>query len=428
MDLVVEGKAYIKGTFENCCIGINDGRITEIKKVMKGDKHIDFGNKLIIPAGVDAHVHFRDPGMMQKEDFSTGSLAAAFGGIGCVFDMPNTIPQTTNVQSITEKIDNAQRKSYTDFGVYAGVTSDNLKQIEKMGKKSSGFKIYLGNTTLSLIFDKKKLREAIDLIGITGKPVLFHAEDEECLIKCKSQETGISDHMRFRPAGCEEISIKDIISASSGLNSRVHICHLSSCDGLELLKNKPSNISFGVTPHHCLLSADKVMGSQTFYKVNPPIRSSFDKESLFNAVKNGIADILESDHAPHTCDEKDVDFDSAPSGLPGVETMLPLFLYLAKEGVLSYQRVISLICMRPAELLQVNKGKIEIGYDADLVVVDLKEDECKIKSDMLHSKCGWSPFEDWPAIFPSHVFVRGEKLIEDHEIQVNQGFGRFVGA
>jgi len=427
MDLVVEGKAYINGAFEDCCIGIDDGKIVEIKKILNGDNYLDFGNKLILPAGVDAHVHFRDPGMTRKEDFSSGSLAAAFGGIGCVFDMPNTVPQTTTVQSITDKISNAEKKSFVDFGVYAGVTSDNLNKIESMGKKCSGFKVYLGNTTLALLFDKKKLHEAIDLIGIAGKPVLFHAEDEECLIKCKSQETGISDHMRFRPAGCEEISIRDIFTASSGLNTKVHICHVSSCDGLELLKNRPSNVSFGVTPHHCLLSVERTRGSQTFYKVNPPIRSSFDKESLFKVVKNGVADILESDHAPHTRDEKDVDFDAAPSGLPGVETMYPLFLYLAKNGVMSYQRVVSLLCMRPAQLLQVNKGSIAVGYDADLVIVDLKDDECRIKSDMLHSKCGWSPFEDWPAVFPSSVFVRGEKLIEDHEIQVSQGFGKFVG-
>ena len=428
MDLVVEGKAYINGTFDNCCIGIKDGKIAEIKKVLKGENHLDFGNKLILPAGVDAHVHLRDPGMTQKEDFSSGTLAAAYGGISCVFDMPNTIPQTTNVESITDKISSAEHKSYVDFGIYAGVTNDNLKNIEKMGKKCSGFKIYLGNTTLALLFDKKKLHEAIDLIGLTGKPALFHAEDEECLIKCKSQETSVSDHMRYRPAGCEETSIRDILNVSSGLNAKVHICHLSSCDGLELLKNKPSNVTFGVTPHHSLLSVEKARGSQTFYKVNPPIRSSFDKESLFKAVKNGVADILESDHAPHSQDEKDVDFDLAPSGLPGVETMYPLYLYLAKEGVISYQRVISLLCMRPAQLLGVNKGRIDFGYDADLVVVDIKEDACRIKSDMLHSKCGWSPFEDWPAVFPNHVFVRGEKLIEDHEIQVSQGYGRFVGA
>lgn len=427
MDLSVEGKVYINGTFENCCIGIDNGKIVAVKKILKADEHFDFGNKLILPAGVDLHVHFRDPGMIHKEDFSTGSLAAVFGGVSCVFDMPNTIPQTTTLVNLSDKISNGEKKSYVDFGVYAGVTNNNIKDVKKLARKCNGFKIFLGNTTVALMFDKTNLRNVLSTINITGKPVLFHAEDEECLIKNRSRENDLADHLRSRPAGCEEISIRDIFNASQGLGNRIHICHVSSCEGLELLKNRASNISCGVTPHHSLLSVEKNLGTPSFYKVNPPVRTSFDKEALFNSLKNGLVDILESDHAPHTRDEKAVDFDSVPCGLPGVETMYPLFLYLVKKEILSFQRLISLMCTRPAELIGIPKGKIEVGRDADFVVVDFK-DVGKIRSENLHSKCGWTPFEDWSAVFPECVFVRGEKLIEDHEIQVSQGFGRFVGA
>lgn len=427
MDLTIEGKAYFNGCFNDCCIGIQDGKISEIKKILKGDKHIKFGNKLILPAGIDIHVHFRDPGMTNKEDFSTGSMAAAFGGISCVFDMPNTIPQTTTLEAISDKISMADKKSHVDFGVYAGVVDNNISKIMPLAKKCSGFKIYLGSSTIALAFDKRKLRTALEAISKTDKLVLFHAEDEELLIKNKGVEKNIVDHLHMRPSVCEETSIKQIIQASNGLNLKLHICHLSSLDGLELLKKRPNNVSCGVTPHHSLLSADKPVGSQTFYKVNPPIRSSFDKESLFNAVKNGVIDVLESDHAPHTKDEKDAEFNDSPSGLPGVETMFPLFLHLAKKEVFQFQRVISLLCQRPADLLSIPKGRIEVGRDADLIVVDLKN-ECRIKSSKLHSKCGWTPFEDWPAVFPSDVFVRGEKIIENNELQVSQGFGKFVGA
>jgi len=427
MDLSVEGKTFINGSFEKCCIGIKKGKITAIKKILKADEHYDFGNKLVLPAGVDLHVHFRDPGMAHKEDFATGSMAAVFGGISCVFDMPNTIPQTTTVQDLSDKINNCEKKSFVDFGVYAGVTNNNITHIEKLAKKCNGFKIYLGNTTGALMFDKKNLRGVFKNSSKTGKPVLFHAEDEKCLIKNKSVEKGLIDHLRFRPTECEEISIKDIFQASQGIAPRIHICHVSSCEGLEILKNKPGNISSGVTPHHSLLSAEKNLGTQTFYKVNPPLRTSFDKEALFNGIKNGLVDIIESDHAPHTRDEKSVDFDEAPSGLPGVETTYPLFLHLVKKEILSFQRLISLLCIRPAELMGIPKGKLEVGYDADIIVVDFK-DVCKIKSEDLHSKCGWSPFEDWSAAFPECVFIRGEKLIDDHEIQVKSGFGRFVGA
>ena len=193
-----------------------------------------------------------------------------------------------------------------------------------------------------------------------------------------------------------------------------------------MLKGHLGNVSFGVTPHHSLLNVEKKLGFQSFYKVNPPIRTSFDKEALFNAINNGFVDILESDHAPHTMEEKNVDFDVAPSGVPGVETMYPLFLYLVKKGFLSFQRLTSVLCTRPAELVGVSKGCIDKGFDADFIVVDLKE-ERRIRSDNLHSKCGWTPFEDWPAVFPSCVFIRGEKVIDDYEIQVSKGFGRFVG-
>jgi dihydroorotase len=427
MDLTLEGKAYINGAFEQCCIGIDNGKIKEIKKILKGDEHLNFANKLILPAGVDVHVHFRDPGLTHKEDFYSGSLAAAFGGISCVFDMPNTIPQTTTIQNLNDKILSSGKKSVVDFGIYAGVTNDNLKMIEKLGKKCNAFKIYLGNTTVALMFNKKNLREALDLISITHKPVLLHAEDEECLIQNKSQEQALSDHLHSRPSGCEEISIKDVLEASKGINSKIHICHLSSCEGMELLKNRSRNISCGVTPHHSLLSVERDLTTQAFYKVNPPIRTSFDKEILFNALKNGMVDVLESDHAPHTRDEKNVDFDEAPSGVPSVETMYPLFLYLVKKEALSFQRLISLMCTRPADLMEIPKGRIEVGRDADFIIVDLKN-ESRIESNKLHSKCGWTPFEDWPAIFPESVFIRGERVIDNQEIQVSKGFGRFVGA
>ena len=427
MDLSVEGKAFINGSFEDCCIGIDKGKIIQIKKILKADEHYKFRNKLILPAGIDMHVHFRDPGMTHKEDFSTGSKAAVFGGISCVFDMPNTIPQTTSIQNLNDKLSNIGKKSYVDFGVYAGITNNNNNDIEKLSKKCNGFKIYLGNTTVALMFDKNNLINVLKNISKTGKPVLFHAEDEQCLIKNKSIEKNLNDHLHYRPSVCEEISINDIFQASQDIASRIHICHVSSCEGLELLKKRAGNISCGVTPHHSLISVEKNLGTQSLYKVNPPIRTSFDKEALFNGVKNGLIDVIESDHAPHTLDEKSKDFNEAPSGLPGVETIYPLFLNLVKKEALSFQRLISSLCIRPAELIGVPKGKIEVGYDADFIIVDFK-DICKIKSENLHSKCGWSPFEDWPAIFPKNVFIRGEKLIDDHEIQVKSGFGRFVGA
>ena len=426
MDLTIEGKVFINNVFENCCIGISDGHITEVKKILKADDHLDFKNKLILPSGIDIHVHFRDPGLTHKEDFSTGSMAAMFGGISCVFDMPNTKPNTTSVESISDKISIASKKSYVDFGIYAGVTNENISSIDSLAKRCSGFKLYLGSSTGALAFDKKRLRNCLERISDSEKPVLFHAEDEELLDKNKALEENVIDHLHNRPSVCEETSIKEIYAASHGLNLNVHICHVSSIDGVELLKLRPNNFTFGVTAHHSLLSIENIKGSQNFYKVNPPIRSSFDREALFNSLVNETADNLESDHAPHTKEEKDASFNEVPSGVPGVETLYPLFLYLAKKNIISFQILNSLICRRPASLFNLSKGSIEVGNDADLIVVDLRE-ETRIKSENLHSKCGWTPYEDWRAIFPSDVFIRGKRVIEGGEIQAKIGFGNFIG-
>jgi len=426
MDLTIEGKAYINGNFEDCCVGITDGRISAIKKILKADEHYNFRGKAILPAGIDIHVHFRDPGLTHKEDFSTGTNAAVHGGISCVFDMPNTIPQTTTLQTISDKIISAGKKAYVDFGIYAGITDGNIKNIDELAKKCCGFKIYLGGTTNSLQLSSNNLKETFDGIKSTNKPVLIHAEDNNCLVKHKLKENSLVDHMNSRPAECEETAIKNIIKTSRDTNARVHICHLSSIEGLELLRKRSKNISCGVTPHHLLFTAQDDLKPQSHYKVNPPLRSNFDREALFDALKNGLIDILESDHAPHTLEEKDKEFNDIPSGLPGVETTFPLFLYMAKKETLSFQRLISLLCEKPTELLNIPKGRIQIGRDADFIVVDLKKDR-KIKSENLHSKCGWTPFEGLSAIFPECVFVRGEKLIEDYEMLGAKGFGKFVG-
>ena len=426
MDLTIEGKAYVNGTFEQCCIGITDGKISEIKKILNADEHLNFGNTLILPAGIDMHVHFRDPGFTHKEDFYTGSKAAVFGGISCVFDMPNTKPQTTTTNALLEKKDIAKKKSVIDFGLYSAITNGNIEKIDELSKHCSGFKIFLGTTTNSFQLNEQKLKVALSKAHQSNKITLIHAENEQCLKKNKMGEQNLKDHLRSRPSICEETSIKNIVDISKNIPSNIHVCHLSSCEGYEALQTRTKNISVGVTPHHLFFGIDNIDSNQSYYKVNPPIRSKFDREVLWNGIKNGFIDVLESDHAPHTLDEKESEFEEAPTGMPGVEVMYPLFLSEAKKDHLSFNRLLSLLCETPAKLMNIPKGKIEVGRDADLIIVDLKK-EAKIKSENLHSKCGWTTFENKNAIFPTHVFVRGEKLIEDREIQVNQGFGRFVG-
>lgn len=426
MDLTIEGKAYVDGTFKKCCIGIDDGRISAIKKILKGNRHINFGNNLILPAGIDIHVHFRDPGITYKEDFYSGSLSAAYGGVSCVFDMPNNIPPTIDSKSLSKKIKIADKNSFIDFGIYCCVTNKNINKLKELAKYCSGFKIFLGESTNSLNLENSKLREAFREINSINKPVLVHAEDNKCLLQHGFAEKTLKDHLLARPSVCEEKSIKNILKSTEDISPNIHICHLSSSNGLDLLRNRPKNISCGVTPHHLLFSLEKNMKPETWYKVNPPIRLKDDKERLFEGIRNGCINILESDHAPHTIEDKCLEFSEAPSGIPGVETMVPLFLFLAKKGKISFSRLISIMCEEPANLICPGKGKIEFGRDADFIIVDLKK-ECKINSEKLHYKCEWTPFNELKAIFPTHLFVRGESIIKDCELIEIQGFGKFVG-
>ncbi|KYK20118.1 hypothetical protein AYK25_04895 [Thermoplasmatales archaeon SM1-50] len=426
MDLTIEGQLYHNGAFEYGCLAVTQGKIVAIKKILKTDIHLNVGNKLILPAGVDLHVHFRDPGFTHKEDFSTGSQAAAFGGISCVFDMPNTHPQTTTIKALKEKKQIASEKSLVDFGLYAAICDENIGKIGELSAFCNGFKIFLGSTTHSLKLNNQNLRVALRETNRTKKITLIHAEDEHCLQTHKDREQTLIDHLRCRSAECEETALKNILNNADNLSSPIHICHLSSCEGFEMIRNRPHNISVGVTPHHLFFDVQSINTKQTFYKVNPPIRSSFDRDTLWYGVNNTYIDIFESDHAPHTEEEKNVDFDSAPSGLPGIETIYPLFLSAMKRGLLSLDTLLALLCERPAQLLNIPKGKIEVGRDADFIVVDLKNTRT-ISAETLHSKCGWTPFEGFPGIFPSMLFIRGEKVIDDHQLVVKKTFGKCVG-
>jgi dihydroorotase len=425
MDLTIEGKAYINGAFEQCCIGISEGKIVSIKKVLRADDHLNFGHKLLLPAGIDCHVHFRDPGFTHKEDFFTGSCAAAFGGLSCIFDMPNTNPPSTTVNALREKKQQATRQTVVDFGVYAALTDDTLTSLPALSPHCHGFKIFLGSSTNSLLLNEKLLSKALHQASQEHKPTFIHAESEQCLQRHTGSEHTLKDHLQNRPSRCEEQAIVSVLNDLPHHDSQVHICHVSSCEGVELVKKNSKRLSAGVTPHHLFFDIDTAGVKEQWLKVNPPLRTGFDREALWHALQTGVFDMVESDHAPHTLEEKDVDFDKAPSGIPGVETLYPLLLAQVKQDRLSFQSILSLLCERPAEFLHLPKGKLEVGRDADLAVVDFKH-VTKVDADLLHSKCGWTPFEGFPALFPSDVFVRGERIIEEKKLVASKGFGACV--
>lgn len=416
MDVVVEGNCYVSGRLERCCIGIEDGRIARIAKSIDGDRVYSFDGKLVLPAATDAHVHFREPGMTHKEDFGTGSLAALHGGVTCVLDMPNSSPPTTSLLAVREKKRLASTKSLVDFGLFAGVQPG--VNIDELANRVVGFKIYMAGTTGGLLVPSLgAVKHEIAAVSASGKVLAVHAEDES--LRKKEFERNLDDHLRNRPNECETSAIRKIKEAAKGC--RLHICHVSAKESLPLVANA-ENLTSEVTPHHLLLDRSSKLG--TLAKVNPPLRRREDRQALFQALKEGAFDIIASDHAPHTLDEKHEDFEYAPSGMPGVETMVPLLMHLVREKHLSLKDVVRRVCERPAEIHGIRKGRIEEGYDADLMVFDLSAGS-EIKADRLYSKCGWSAYEGMSALFPKAVFLRGEIMMEDGS-QIGERMGRDV--
>ena len=385
------GPAFVDGRLVNCGIDVKDGRIAKIERRCENRNVRGF----ILPAGVDIHVHFRDPGQAWKEDFYTGSLAAAFGGVSCVFDMPNTIPRVKNAAALREKMEIAARRSVVDFSIYAqaGVGCDKRLNV-------GAYKLYC---------TEDKPEEAIGI----GDVVSFHCEKSELFDRNFEGAVNLIEHAKFRNERSEVESVREV----SRLPVRKHIAHVSSVGSVMIAGGTKE-----VTPHHLLLDFDRINKRSARYKVNPPLRNSGSE--LLESLKRGNVDIIASDHAPHAMDEKE-NFESAPPGMPGVETTYPLMLSLVKREILSMNTLINAFCERPAELMGIRKGKIREGYDADLILVDF-EDETSITGEELHSRCGWSAFEGFRGIFPHSLMIRGEWVVQDRELVCGKGYGKFV--
>jgi len=390
---VVEGKAFINGKIRKASIGIENGKIVAIKKILYGKTRSYRG--LIFPSGIDVHVHFREPGYEYKEDFFTGSRAAAQAGVTAIFDMPNNKPAIMNSETFREKIEKIRHKAWVDYGLYAGVSKD-------MVKRANLFKLYLsGDNEIFVDYDElpslfKKIKERNAILAI-------HAEDKDCVNRAGKN---LKEYEKNSPIECEEKAVKRIIKANKDIKAKLHICHVTSKETAELLlKNK---ISFGVTLHHILFSHESQFKKIAMGKVNPPLRDERTRKKLFGMVMKGKIPIIESDHAPHSIEEKE-NFEIAPAGMPGVDALLPIMLYFVKKGMISLKNLYKMVAGEPAKLMEINKGAIAVGKDADFIVIDFKKVE-KVKA---LSKCGWNAYEEMSAVYPIHVWMRGNEIVEN---------------
>lgn len=412
MDLVIKNCRFIDETGE-FYIKVENGKITNIsKKPIIGDETIDIKNNYILPGFIDPHIHFRDPGLTQKEDFKTGSMSAANGGFTTVIDMPNTLPKTNTSNALKEKIKIAQNKSVVNFELQAG--HNTLEEMKKMVELNPiAFKIFMdleSDENLEEIFSN--LGELKNTTGYNGL-VAVHCEKkaivEEKTAELKEKNENIPiDYSYARPAVSEDESVKDAIRLAGENNLILHICHLSSKKSLSLAKDasKTQPVSWEFTPHHLLLDNSAYNTYGNFIKTNPPLREKQDTISISDL---DCTSIIGTDHAPHTLEDKSKGvWDSSP-GIPNLETVVPLLLTEVNKGNLDLKIIPKIFSENAANVYGLeNKGKIAIGNDADFTVIDLKR-EGKFNIEKFKTKAEYSPFDGWNYIgMPVMTIVNGK--------------------
>ncbi len=442
--LIKNTRIYYNNSLQPAEIIIEGGKVTKIAKdlrVSSSDLIIDAGGSLTLPAGIDVHVHFREPGMTAKENWYTGSCAAAAGGVTTVIDQPNTIPPTTDRRSFEQKLKLARKKSIVDFGINGGVTGnmEKLKELWNLGVTAFG-EIFMAESTGGLNINEETFEEALVEIKRLDALATIHAEDEKMRLELEGLLKGdVSPdyHSRVRPNACEAAAVQKALELISRLKVRAHFCHLSTLEAVGMIRkekylarkeNKTPLFTSEVTPHHLFLSTRDWERLRSFGKMNPPLRGNHSIKALVNGINDGTIDMVASDHAPHLESEKDVDLRVAPSGVPGVETLMPLMLAAVRKNILPLSQMIMLTSWNPARAFGLDaqgKGRLEVGFDADLIIVDPRAIQ-PIKAEMLHSKAGWTPFEDMDAVFPQYTLSRGEVIWAEEFINAKAGRGKFL--
>lgn len=392
-----------------------------------GTHIIDAEGKWLLPGAIDDQVHFREPGLTHKGEIATESSAAAAGGVTSYMEMPNTIPQTTTIDDLKRKFELASEKSVVNYSFYLGATNDNIAEIRKIDPKTTcGVKVFMGASTGNMLVDNRKSLSAI----FAESPVLIatHCEDEETIRKNVSvfkekygENVPISAHPLIRSAEACYISSSLAVELAEKYQSRLHILHISTARELELFRDdialKEKRITAEVCVHHLYFDDSFYESKGSLIKWNPAIKSQHDREALFSGLLKGKLDVIATDHAPHTLQEKMNSYFQAPSGGPMVQHSLVAMLEFCHKGLITPEKIVEKMCHAPADLFRVHKrGYLRRGYYADMVIVD-PATEWTVKRDQLLYKCGWSPMEG--RVFHSKIettFVNGEIVYEKGEI------------
>jgi dihydroorotase len=404
-------------------VQICDGKIVNVAAEIleSGDREIDAIGLTLLPGVIDPQVHFREPGLEHKEDLFTASCACAKGGVTSFLEMPNTRPLTTTQAALDDKLRRAAEKCLVNYGFFIGATAEILPDLLN-ANPVSGIKIFMGSMHGDLLMDDAANLEAVFAKG--DRLIAVHAEDQVRINQRRQEFAGVTDiavHSQIQDNQAALLATQLAVKLSKKYQRRLHILHLSTGEEAEFLRQeKPSWVTAEVTPQHLLLntSAYKTIGS--FAQMNPPLRSHRDNEILWQALLDGVIDFIATDHAPHTLAEKAQTYPNTPSGMPGVETSLPLMLTQAVEGRCTIAQVANWMSTAVAKAYKIpNKGKIAPGFDADLVLVDLEKYR-PVVGEKMASKCGWSSFEGWNLTgWPVVTVVGGKVVFENGKLDTN---------
>lgn len=422
-------------------IGIRNGQIAEITTAtIEGKEILDGRGTLhLMPGVIDSQVHMREPGFPHKEDLEAGTKGAALGGITSVFEMPNTMPPTTTAELLQDKLNRAANRAWVNYGFFIGGSHDNIHHLAELEKKPGcpGIKIFMGSSTGNLLVEDDATLERIMKAG--SRRIIFHAEDEPRLRERKklAQEShDVRSHPEWRDEETAAKAVERVLRLAEKTGRNIHVLHVTSQKEMQLLAQAKRNPAFRqrqvtveVLPQHLTLSAPECyerLGTKA--QQNPPIRGEIHRQALWKALEMGVVDVIGSDHAPHTLEEKSKEYPATPSGMPGVQTLLPLMLNFVNEGKLSLERLTELVCENPRWIFgATSKGRIEVGFDADFTLVDLKK-SFRIENSWIASRSGWTPFDGMTVTgFPVGTMVGGQFVMRDNQLLRPRGqMVRFV--
>jgi dihydroorotase len=406
---------------------IEDDKIAAIDAAehSSADEVIDAHGLHLIPGVIDDQVHFREPGLTHKEDLNTASRACAKGGVTTYLEMPNTNPTTTSVAALHDKLALAATKSLVNYGFYIGATTANVAEL-KQAKRTPGIKIFIGSSTGNMLVDEQTALESI--FAETTLPICAHCEDEATVRANAAKYAGttnVADHSKIRDHAAAVIATRRALDLAFRHNHRFHVLHVSTGDELPIIADHRNLITAEACPHHLFFSIDDYARLGTLVQMNPSLKTKADCQALWQALLNGNIQVVATDHAPHTLEEKRLPYGTghsgnSPSGLPAVENSLALMLNQVNQGRCTLLQVVQWMCDAPARVWDiVNKGRIEAGYDADLVLVDLNK-SAEIRNETQETKSRWSPWHGETLTgWPVRTWVMGQEVFRDGAIDAN---------